>query len=290
MPRPPRFTYAGAIHHVMARGHRKSKIFADDDDRLKFLELLSATRERYGLRWQTYVVMKTHYHAKVQTPEPNISEAMQFLNSQFAEWWNHRRHTVGSVFAGRFKGPLIQDGRYARTVVSYIAANPVKAGYVQHAHEWPWSSHRALAGLEPAPEFLDVDWLRQYFDGLTLPDVQNKYREFVAAEELKTLYLPEQIVFGSDEFCSNVRELIGETMSQINVPRSFRALARPPLSALFSGIRNDLERRNRQILRAQVVYGYTQSELARALGVHPNTISKITRAIKHQRYFVIRRE
>ncbi|HJU44239.1 MAG TPA: transposase [Vicinamibacterales bacterium] len=272
----------------MARGNRKGQIFIDDDDRLKFFELLSAVRERYRVRWQSFVVMKTHYHMKVETPEGNISAAMQYLNSKFAEWWNYRRHTTGHVFAGRFKAPLIEDGRYAMTVLSYIATNPVKAEYVKHAREWPWSSHRALAGLERPPEFLEVDWLRRYFDGRTLRDCQRQYQQLVDVEELHTCFLPEQIVFGSDEFRSNVRALIGASMSQIDVPRSFRALARPPLASLLKGLRSDLELRNRQILRAQVVHGYTQSEIARALGVHPNTISKITRAIKHQRYFVAR--
>lgn len=289
MARPPRLTYKGAIHHVMARGNRKAKIFADDKDRLKFMELLSAVRDRYRVHWQSFVIMNTHYHAKIHTPEANISEAIQFLNSQYAEWWNHRRRTHGCVFGGRFKAPLIEDGRYAMTVLSYIAANPVAAAYVQHAQDWPWSSHRALAGLEPAPEFLDVDWLRQYFDGGTLRECQKQYQQFVDDEELRTIYLPDQVVFGSDEFRSNVRELIGASMSRIEVPRGFKALARPPLGSLFSGLRHDRELRNSRILRAQVVYGYTQSEIARTLAVHPNTISKITRAIKHQRYFAIHR-
>lgn len=289
MPRPPRFTYKGAIHHVMARSNRQTQIFADDEDRLKFMELLSATRDRYRVRWQSYAVMKTHYHAKVQTPEANISAAFQFLNSQYAEWWNRRQRTNGCVFGGRFKSPVIEDGRYALTVLSYIAANPVNAGYVKHAQDWPWSSHRALAGLEPAPEFLDVDWLGQYFDGRTLSECQKRYQQFVDAEEQRMIYSPDQVAYGSPEFCSNVRELIGDTFYQIDVPRSFRALARPPLLSLFAGLRRDLESRNRQILRAQVVYGYTQSEIARSLGVHPNTISKITRAIRHQRYFVVRK-
>jgi putative transposase len=270
----------------MARGNRKGSIFVDDDDRLKFMELLGAMRDRYEVRPQAFVIMKTHYHLKVQTTEKNISAAIQFLNSQFAEWWNYRRHTTGHVFGERFKAPLIEDGRYAMTVLSYIAVNPVKAAYVKHAREWPWSSHRALAGLEPAPEFLDVEWLRLYFEGQSLRDCQKQYQRFVDEEETRTDYVPDEIVFGSDKFRSNVRDLIGQSMAQIEVPRSFKALARPSLGALFLDLRRDLEMRNRQILRAQVVYGYTQAEIARVLGVHPNTVSKITSALKHQRYFV----
>jgi REP element-mobilizing transposase RayT len=272
----------------MSRGNRKGKIFVDDEDRLKFLELLGAVRVRYRVRWQSFVLMNTHYHLKVHTPEGNVSAAIQYLNSQFAEWWNHRRRTTGHVFAGRFKAPLIEDGRYAMTVLSYIALNPVTAHYVKHARDWPWSSHRALAGLEPPPEFLDVGWLRQYFEGGTLRDCQKEYQRFIDDEELRTAHLPDQIVYGSDDFRSNVRQLIGESLSRIDVPRSFRALARPPLETLFTGLRDDLELRNRQMLRAQVVHGYTQAEIGRSLGVHANTVSKITRAIKHQRYFIVR--
>ena len=290
MPRPPRLTYPGAIHHVMTRGNRKGKNFFDDDDRLKFLELLAAVKERFRVVWRSYVLMKTHYHLKVETPEGNISAAMQHLNSRFAEWSNYRRRTTGHVFEGRFKAPLVEDGRYGLTVLSYIAVNPVKAAYVKHAREWPWSSHRALAGLEPGPDFLSVDWLRTYFDGPTLRDCQRQYQLFVDAEELQMSYAPDQIVVGGDEFRSNVRELIGESMSLRDVPRSFKALARPPLRSLFQGLSRDLELRNRQMLRAQVVYGYTQSEIGRALGLHPNTVSKITRILRHQRYFVVFRK
>ena len=287
MPRAPRLTYPGAIHHVMARGNRKGKIFVDDDDRLKFFELLSAVRELYRVRWQSYVLMATHYHMKVQTPEANISAAMQYLNSRFAEWRNYRRRSTGHVFGGRFKAPLIENSRYALTVLSYIAVNPVKAEYVKHAREWPWSSHRALAGLERPPEFLEIDWLPNYFEGSTLRECQRQYQQMVDDDELRTAFRPDEIVIGSEEYRSNVRELIGDSMFKIDVPRSFRALARPALASLFKGLRGDLELRNRQVVRAQVVHGYTQSQIARALGVHPNTVSKITRAIKHQRYFVV---
>jgi REP element-mobilizing transposase RayT len=272
----------------MARGNRKSKIFIDDCDRLEFLELLSAAKERFNVRWQQFDLMNTHYHLKVETPEGNISKAMQFVNKTFTQAWNRRHRTTGHVFEGRFKSPLVEDGWHGRNVISYIALNPVKAKYVQHAAEWPWSSHRALAGLASPPEFLDLDWLRRYFEGPSLRDCQRQYQEFIDAEELRLNDFGDSFVVGSDEYRSNVRELIGASMHRLDVPRSYRALARPPLATLFAGCREDLERRNQMVIRAQVVHGYTQSEIGRALGLHPNTISKITRAIRSQRYYLVR--
>ena len=288
MARRPRLTFPGAIHHVMSRGNRKSKIFTNDADRLDFLELLSAARERFGVRWRSFVLMNTHYHLKVETPKGNISRAMAFVNGQYTQRWNRRHRTTGHVFEGRFKSPLIDDGHYARAVLRYIALNPVEGNYVRHAAHWPWSSHRALAGLVSPPEFLDVEWLRQTFDGRTLRECQRQYQEFIDHEELHLVDFGDAFVVGSDEYLSNVRELIGATMHDMIVPRSYRALARPPLGPLFAHLREDLESRNRMIIRAQVVYGYKQPEIARALGLHPNTVSKITRAIKHQKYYLVR--
>lgn len=284
----PRLTYKGAIHHVMSRGNRKSRIFRDDRDRLDFLETLSVARQLFNVRWQSFTLMNTHYHLKVATPEGNISKAMRFVNGTFTQSWNRRHRTSGHLFEGRFKSPLVEDGLYACNVARYIALNPVEAHYVRHAAEWPWSSHRALAGLVSPPEFLDLEWLRRYFDGPSLRDCQRQYQQFIDHEECHLMDFGDQLVVGSERYQSNVRELIGSTMHGIVVPRGYRALARPPLAALFAGRRDDLDRRNVMVIRAQVVYGYTQAEIARALGLHSNTISKITRAIKRQRYYVVR--
>lgn len=288
MARGPRLTYKGATHHVMARANDKQKLFRDDDDRFAFLQLMSLAMELYDVDWEMFVLMTSHFHAKVRTRHGNISAAMQFLLSQFAEGWNRRRRRHGPVLDGRFKAPLIEDGRYAFTVIRYIALNPVKANYVEHAKDWPWSSHRALAGLEPPPEFLQLEWLRNYFDGPTLRDCQRQYRLFVDESEQDPIEMGNPVAVGSTRFASRVREHIGNTMHQIIVPRSYRALGRPPLGSLFAEVRDDSDRRNQMVLRAQVVYGFTQAEIARTLCLHPNTISKITRRIRRQRYFFVR--
>ena len=79
-------------------------------------------------------------------------------------------------------------------------------------------------------------------------------------------------------------------MHDVIIPRSYRALARPSLGELFMSCKDDLENRNRMIRRAQVVYGYRQSEIARTLNLHPNTVSKIMSGLAKQRFFIGRIE
>jgi putative transposase len=287
MARRPRLLLKGASYHVMARGNRRGKIFRSDADRLNFLERLSQACEKYHVRWRTFVIMNTHYHMIAETPYANLSEVMQFVNGTFTQDWNRRHKTTGHVFEGRFHSVLIETGQYMRNVYRYIALNPVEAGYVDSPTAWPWSGHRAVAGLVRAPEFLDLDNLEVSFGGSTKAEAQRYYREFIRVSADDDVDRAEQVVVGSERFKSNVRELIGDRLYLVNVPKSYRALARPSLGHLFMRLGDDLERRNRMILRAQVVYGYTQSEIARALGLHPDTVSVVVRRIKRQRYFLV---
>ncbi|HUQ88170.1 MAG TPA: transposase [Vicinamibacterales bacterium] len=290
MGRPKRILYPGAIYHVMARANGRRRLFRDEADRLRFFELLGEAHQRYALRWRAFSLMTSHYHAKVQTPAANLSEAMRYVNSQYAKAWNRRRGTRGHVFGDRFVSKPIEDDRYAWTALKYIVWNPVESGYVKHPDDWVWSSHRASAGLAAAPEFLDLDWMQAFFGRPTLAEAQLEYRRAMD----HPLTLPESedyqnaIVVGSEDFQEAVREQIGITMHDLIIPRSYRALARPTLGELFAGRTADLEDRNRTIRRAQVVYGYRQSEIARTLSVHPNTVSKIVSALKKQRFFLVK--
>ena len=282
MARPPRTSYAGAIHHVMARSNDQRRLFTDDEDRLAFLEMMATVREMFEVEWQMFVLMNTHFHGKIRVPHDNLSAAMQHLLSKFAQWWNRRRARHGHLLDGRFKSPLIEDGFYARNVVRYIALNPVKDNYVAHAHEWRWSSHRGLAGLESPPEFIDVTWLRNLFDGRTLRECQLQYRRYIDDTEKEPVDHPDAVLNGSPEYAWDVRGIVGEEMHRVILPRSYRALGRPDLPELLADTIGDLERRNRMIVRAQVVHGYKQSEIARYLDLHPNTVSKITTAIRRR--------
>ena len=290
MGRPKRVLYKGAIYHVMARANGRRRLFVDDFDRLRFFEVLGEAQQRYAVRWRSVALMTSHYHAAVQTPAANLSSAMRYVNSQFASSWNRRRRTRGHVFGERFVSKPIEDARYAWTALRYITWNPVESGYVTHPDDWVWSSHRAAAGLAVPPEFLDLDWMPAFFGRPTLVDAQLEYRK--AMDHPLTVDESERylasVVVGSEGFQEAVRKQIGITMHDRIIPRSYRAVGRPSLGKLFAGRTTDLEDRNLTIRRAQVVYGYRQSEIARSLNLHPNTVSKIMSGLKKQRFFLVK--
>jgi REP element-mobilizing transposase RayT len=258
----------------MARGNRKTIIFEDDRDRVRFVEILAEASERYRIIVYTECRMGTHYHAVVRTPWANVSAFMCYLNGQFAKYSNWRHHRTGHLFRERFKLVLVDNDLSLRAVISYVEMNPVAAGLVPSPTDWEWSSCRASVGRAAAPPYLSLDWLDHAFPAASREASQRLYREYLEAPSLPDAEaLLEQPAIGSIAFTREVRAHIGATLYQASLPRSYRSLHRPSLEDLFPrGIGK--EARAKAMLRAHVAHGYRLSEVERSLGIHPNTVSR----------------
>ena len=51
-----------------------------------------------------------------------------------------RPNYCGSIWSGRFKSTLVEDGRYLATCIRYVELNPVRAGMVSQARNYAYSS------------------------------------------------------------------------------------------------------------------------------------------------------
>ena len=142
MSRPLRLHAPGMLHHVFARGSEKASIFADDQDYRTFLELLAATLLRWDVRCVADRLLWNHYHLLLVPNATSDFTPTQQLNSGYCQRFNRRHHRVGPVLQGQFGCRIVEDGAYARTVVRYLALNPVAAGRAESGEAWPWSSYR----------------------------------------------------------------------------------------------------------------------------------------------------
>lgn len=258
----------------MARGNRRQPIFADDRDRRRFLRLVATAAERFGADCFAYCLMGNHYHLILRTPRANIPDVMKHINGIYTRYANWRHRTTGHVFEGRYHGLLIDDTVYLRTAIAYVLRNPIAAGLVKDPNLWPWSSYRATMGKASAPRFLELTWLPALFGARTLARSRELLARDVADERLdEDGDLRRRPALGPQEFKKSVRQVIGTTLYRADLPRAYRALGRPPLSALFADI--DRATRGATIRRANVVHGYRMVEIANFLQLHPTTISRI---------------
>lgn len=129
-----------AIYHIISKGVEGIDIFTDKVDRNKFLQLLQKMVISHKVLLFSYVLMDTHFHLLIKTEEANLSQAIQFLNSSYAHWFNIRHLRKGHLFQDRYKSHLILNSPYLHSVATYISLNPVEAGLVDSPEEYPWSS------------------------------------------------------------------------------------------------------------------------------------------------------
>lgn len=156
MPRPPRPNAAGTTYHITARGNNRERIFSDRTDRYVYLSLLAKTKRVMALRVFAYVLMTNHVHLVLQTTAPNISAAIHRLHGPYASYFNRRHGRSGHLFGRRFYSEMLADDPHLLQVTSYLHVNPVRAGLVADAAEYPWSSYRCYVGSDSGGSLIDT--------------------------------------------------------------------------------------------------------------------------------------
>ena len=193
MARPLRVEYPDAYYHVINRGNYQEKIYLNDRDKEKFLEYLETAAERFAVIIHGYCLMSNHYDLLIQTPDANLSQAIQWINVSYASYFNRKRNRHGHLFQGRFKAILIDADEYLKHLSRYIHLNPVRAKIVSSPAEYPWSSYAAYIGQQKAPGFLETDWLLSTF-GKRRKQARKSYQDFVEKVDAKSLDNPSEQV------------------------------------------------------------------------------------------------
>ena len=99
MARKLRVQYPGAMYHVMNRGDRREAIFADDEDRHRFLETLGEACEKTCWQVHAYCLMSNHFHLVLETPQPNLVAGMKWLLGTYTSRFNRRHKEFGHLFS-----------------------------------------------------------------------------------------------------------------------------------------------------------------------------------------------
>lgn len=179
MARKPRLHVDGGVYHVILRGNGGQDIFFAKQDRHAFYRLIADGCRRFAYRVHGFCLMTNHVHLVIQVGATPLARPMQNLCFRYGRWINRRKQRTGHVFQGRYKALLVEADSYLLELVRYVHLNPVRAGLVAVAEDYPWSGHRAYLGLEDVP-WLTTDWVLGQF-GQREAGARARYRSFVRA-------------------------------------------------------------------------------------------------------------
>ncbi len=149
--------------------------------------------------------MDTHWRLVVETPDANLSRAIQWLNVSYSTWFNARHGRVGPLFQGRFKSVLVEGAGWVYELSVYVHLNPLRIAAfglskrvrggaavgqggdasdatlkarLAQLRGYRWSSYRAYAGYGSAPDWLTTKTILERAS--TTPEKrQRAYRQYV---------------------------------------------------------------------------------------------------------------
>ncbi|MCP4406430.1 MAG: transposase [Gammaproteobacteria bacterium] len=275
MARPLRIEFSNALYHVTSRGDRREPIYEDDEDRQRFVSILTEVIAQMNWLCHAYCLMTNHYHLIIETPDGNLSKGMRQLNGVFTQSSNRRHHRSGHLFQGRYKAILVDKNSYLLELTRYVVLNPVRAGLVLQAQDWPWSSYRAMMGLDDLLEGLQTDALLALFSK-NRASARRQYARFVAEgidaaspwEQLKG-----QIYLGNEQFVKHMQGKIKNQSVDVNIPKAQRCPPAPTLER----IAQRYTERNRAIIEAYATGRYSYHEIGAFFDLHFTTVGKIVR-------------
>ena len=223
-----------AYYHVVSRIAHQA-LLMDDAVKRRMLDILYAAAAFCGVVVGTYMLMDNHFHILVYVPADagappamdvvlrriealygevmaaaveaeldryrrrmrDISEFVKTFKQRVTQWYNLDRGHVGTLWTGRFKGPLIEEGEYLATCAKYIQNNPVSAGMVPDPADYPWgapgAAKRGDVRAQASLRFLDSVFARCVEEGrLSWEDV--------VVPSGRDLRFSNGVVIGSPEF------------------------------------------------------------------------------------------
>ena len=224
MPRPLRIDLPGIPQHVVQRGNNRQACFFGDSDYLCYRSELREMARREGCAIHAYVLMTNHVHLLLTPMHPGaVGRTMQSLGRRYVRYFNATHGRSGTLWEGRYKASLVDDGDYLMQCHRYIELNPLRAAMVADPRDYRWSSHRALAFGEsdplitPHPGYLAL--------GARPVERQPRYRarvmDTVDPEHVEAIrrHLRRQHPYGSERFRQAVEAQLGRIVGPQTIGR-----------------------------------------------------------------------
>ena len=151
MPRKHRIVVPEKPHHVIQRGNRRQQVFFYPGDKILYLKLLKEQVDKHNVEVWAYCLMDNHVHMiLVPKTKEGLAKAVAETNRRFTCQINARYGWRGYLWQGRFIS-FVMDEIYLVRTLRYVENNPVRAGMVERAWDYLWSSARHhVKGVEDA--------------------------------------------------------------------------------------------------------------------------------------------
>ena len=136
----PRLIEPGSSYHISRRTNARLFLTRPDPEIIDlFVYCFAEGAQRYGIEVFRLVIMSNHYHAVLRDKRGHISLFLQWVHREIARGIKRQRGWDSSVFdGGQATGmQALCTAKAFWQAMRYVGANPVRAGLVKRAGQWP---------------------------------------------------------------------------------------------------------------------------------------------------------
>jgi putative transposase len=110
------------------------------------------------MRIYAYCLMTNHTHVvAVPDSEDSVWRTYHRVHSIYGSIFNAKYELCGRLWEERPRSTPMDEGHFL-AAVRYVEQNPLRAGMVSRAEEYPWSSARFHCGIVKSDSLLDTTW------------------------------------------------------------------------------------------------------------------------------------
>ena len=143
MARLPRLVVPGQAHHLVQRGHNAQPVFIDDEDRRQYLTALRDALRAHEVVLHAYALLDGAVQLLLRPPsESALSRMVQALGRRYVAGFNRRHGRSGTIWEGRFRAGVVQQGQPTLQSVLMIDALP-------QDRRWSSAPHRLGLARDP---------------------------------------------------------------------------------------------------------------------------------------------
>lgn len=142
MARLPRLVVPGQAHHLVQRGHNAQPVFIDDEDRRQYLTALRDALRAHEVVLHAYALLDGAVQLLLRPPsESALSRMVQALGRRYVAGFNRRHGRSGTIWEGRFRAGVVQQGQPTLQSMLMIDALP-------QDRRWSSAPHRLGLGRD----------------------------------------------------------------------------------------------------------------------------------------------
>ena len=200
-------------HHVTQRGNRRQQTFFCDGDYALYRSLMVEWCRRCRVEIWAYCLMPNHVHLIAVPPsEAGLRAGIGEAHRRYSRAVNFRQGWRGHLWQGRFAS-FVMDEPHLLAAARYIERNPLRAGLVQRAEDWPWSSAAAhVRGQDDG--WVRVGPLLERAAGWVCPWSEwLRLDEDAAIRERLQLHERTGRPMGDERFLKRIEEIVGRRLS-----------------------------------------------------------------------------